>query len=570
MKGFLSLLLGLLVVLLALVGLRQAGELAELRAATEGLQRDRALKLASLARQLFHSQGLDPLEPYPLYEFAQGLGLRQALVLSPQGQVLNDTLRATPPEGFPPWLGEAFLRQALQGGMAYGVFPHQGMLLEAVAFPYQGNAVVLVLPGRRLPRPLLSQEGFFLLLTLALLLLVLSYGAFRFLRSYRRAMESPSETAFMAESFHAMLRQLKEKEAQLQALRQRAEDLSENILESVPSGVLSVDASLRITKLNSRAEELLELTRAEALGRPAPEVLQEPLARLLQEHESLHRQELPYRSPSGRRLWLGLSISPLRDAQGQPLGRTLVFTDLTELRALQEQAELRRRLWSLGEMAAGMAHELRNPLGVIAGYAQMLRGKLSPPLGQAAEAIQKEVQAMQGLINDFLSFARPQRPALAPTPLKELLGEVLRASVLRRQDIEVLFQAPRDLTVQADAAQLRRALANVISNALEAMPRGGRLSVSLSEAHGWASIRVSDTGPGIAPEALQRIFLPFFSTKDGGTGLGLAIAHSILQQHGGSIRVLSTGPEGSTFELRLPSGPQEAHHPQEEEGHKTQ
>nr|MDA8387825.1 ATP-binding protein [Nitrospiraceae bacterium] len=246
------------------------------------------------------------------------------------------------------------------------------------------------------------------------------------------------------------------------------------------------------------------------------------------------------------------------------------------------QAELRRRLSSLGEMAAGLAHELRNSMAVIAGYAKLLvradrpagdhPGGRSP--GQsgteqsrgwsggkkaAARAIGKEVSAMNSIINGFLSFANPATPALEAVSREGLLGilktcmnAVLAGDGARRISASLSSDAGRSV-IKADEILLKQAFMNLIQNAVQAMPGGGELAVRVEERQGQALISISDTGPGIPEEMRQRIFLPFYTTREGGTGLGLAVVHGIISSHSGSIE-LGKGPRetGSEFLIRLP------------------
>ncbi|MDA8171894.1 MAG: ATP-binding protein [Nitrospiraceae bacterium] len=395
----------------------------------------------------------------------------------------------------------------------------------------------------------------------------------------RAAPKKTSEVGFVVDTFQDLVTKLKDNERELVALRTRAEDraslienLSENILESVPSGVISFNEDLEITMVNSAAERIMGFKRREAVGKQHDNVLKGQIARFIEQKKTVERQELSYPLTPGRQLWLGFSITPLHDANGQRLGLILVFTDLTELKVLERQAELRRRLSSLGEMAAGLAHELRNSMAVIAGYAKMLakipgdqpqgdqsRGDQSPEVNSreagAARAIGKEVAAMNSIIDGFLSFANPVKPALDAVTGKDLLGLLKTCmSAALAGDTRIaasLSSGDGEFTMQADEILLKQAFMNLIQNAVQAMPEGGELDVRAEKKGAECLICISDTGPGIPEEMRQKIFLPFYTTKQSGTGLGLAIVHSIVQSHLGSIG-LETSAGGSRFLIRLP------------------
>lgn len=365
-----------------------------------------------------------------------------------------------------------------------------------------------------------------------------------------------SEVGFVVDTFHELVSALKEKEKELEALRRqaeeragKAEDYNENILQSVPSGVISLDGAWRVVKVNSSAERILERRAGEIMGRDCRELLgglgEEPV----------ERGEMQYMTGSGKRIWLGFSLTPLMDAGGRTIGRLLVFTDLTELKALESQAELRQRLSSLGEMAAGIAHELRNPMGVISGYVRLLSKKVDPSLSQTVEAITKEVSVMDRIVADFLSFARPRELSYAEVDLAALLKlciDNVTAGPYDQRQPQVALESEGPVRIKGDEVLLRQAFTNLLQNALEATGPEGRVSVGVALREGrQAVVTVSDTGHGIAEGIRDKVFLPFYTTKEKGTGLGLAIVHRIITSHGGSIDLESTA-QGTTFRIMLP------------------
>ncbi len=207
-----------------------------------------------------------------------------------------------------------------------------------------------------------------------------------------------SKVSFVVDTFHELVAKLKEKEKELELLRKKAEDkviaiegYNENILQSVPSGVISFDNELKITKINQSAEKILGINSMDTTGKFYNEVFKDPVKELIQSRKIIERQEISYITPQGRRIWLGLTLSPLKDSNGLPIGQILVFTDLTHLKAIESQIQLRDKLSSLGEISAGIAHELRNPMGVIAGYTKILLKKADDSLKPIINSISKEI-----------------------------------------------------------------------------------------------------------------------------------------------------------------------------------
>jgi two-component system sensor histidine kinase PilS (NtrC family) len=251
-----------------------------------------------------------------------------------------------------------------------------------------------------------------------------------------------SQVGFVVDTFHDLVSKLKEKEQELEDLRQKAEDrateiedYNENILQSVPSGVISFDRDMKITKVNSAAEKILEIDERSAFDKHYKAILKEPIVALLEDNKNVERGEISYLTPSGKRIWLGLTLSPLKNTEGEAIGQILVFTDLTHLKAFESQIALRDKFSSLGEISAGIAHELRNPMGVIAGYTKLLTRKINPPLKPTVDAISKEIIVMDRIISDFLSFAKLTEPDISRFVLKKLIANCLTAVLGNRKDI---------------------------------------------------------------------------------------------------------------------------------------
>jgi two-component system sensor histidine kinase PilS (NtrC family) len=258
----------------------------------------------------------------------------------------------------------------------------------------------------------------------------------------------------------------------------------------------------------------------------------------------------------------------MKDAEGNVIGRVVIFQDLTPVKLMEERVRIADRLAGVGELAAGLAHEIRNPLASIAGSSQMLRE--TPELQEDArmllDIIERESTRLNGLITDFLAYTGPSLRNVGPVNLADLIGEVVdavRAGEAREKGVEVEKMSLRNMFVDGDAEQLKQVLWNLVRNAVQATPPGGfvRLDLfpQLRHAEHYAVTTVSDTGKGIDPAITAKIFNPFFTTKEGGTGLGLAISQRIVQFHKGFIEARSQPGHGSIFSVFLPERRTNAH-----------
>jgi two-component system, NtrC family, sensor histidine kinase AtoS len=394
-------------------------------------------------------------------------------------------------------------------------------------------------------------------------------------RRYRRELglgegaqekERTEDLSFIINAFHDVNLQLKEKEKELQRLKalaeQRAETVAsrtENILQCVSNGVVTFDTAGTVTTMNRAAEEILGIAREQALGKTCRELFdQGDLCRLVQDalenRVTARRMEAALLRGQGR-IWLGFNTALLTDKDGSGLGVILSFSDLTDVKRLQEQVELKERLSALGEMSAGIAHELRNPMAVIAGYLKLL-AKQEDPKGRAIIAdIQTEISGMNRIIGDLLTFARPTALNRTAVDLRELVNGCLESALQARSEsaaVRTVVRVP-PATVWVDEVLMRQALGNILQNAADAMPDGGTLTVEAGGERGEAVV-ISDTGAGIPQENLKRIFLPFFTTREKGVGMGLALAHKIVTAHGGRIEVESREGAGTAFSVFLPQG----------------
>jgi PAS domain S-box-containing protein len=397
----------------------------------------------------------------------------------------------------------------------------------------------------------------FLLLAVFIALFLFRFAGILRKKSGSLTGRGETQVGFIVGTFHELVAKLKEKEKELENLRKKAEEradvvetYSEYILQSVPSGVISLDRDLIITKVNAAAERILGLKAQDAIGKCCGEIFREPLRGILEGKTSVQRGETHYASHSGKEVHIGITVTPLLNETKDPIGQLMVFTDLTELKALEAQAVLRDRLSSLGEMAAGMAHELRNPMAVIAGYTKMLSKKVDPSLLHVVDSVVAEVAVMDRIITDFLSFARPTELNVSSVDLDRLMRKCITSIAGDRKDIGVRFDSHAIPPVPGDEILLRQAFTNLIQNAVDSMPQGGELGFGFALEGNVLEITISDSGHGIPEQIHDKIFLPFYTTKDRGTGLGLAIVHKIVVSHRGSITVQSS-EKGTTFRVKL-------------------
>ena len=370
----------------------------------------------------------------------------------------------------------------------------------------------------------------------------------------------------LAEQLHLADQSLREKEQGLT----RLQAFHENIVRSISSGVFTADASGAVTSFNPAAREVTGYAVGQVLGRSWREIFNWHPNESSDEGPALAvpamtRFEVECKDANGNRLVLGMTVSPLHE-QDEPHGLVGVFKDLTQIRDLEE--EMRRKEWlaNLGEMSAGMAHEIRNPLGALAGAMQMLRKEAISDVTdrRLMDIAVREATRLDAIITEFLQYARPPALDLAEHNIDKILAETLdlvQHEARNRKRITIATSlAGGALSAQVDQNQMRQVFWNLATNAFDAMPEGGKLTITTGSRHIDAGgrkgdvveIAFQDTGEGIAPGNLDKIFLPFFTTKKEGSGLGLAAVHRIVDLHGGWIKVESQPPQGTRFVVCLP------------------
>ena len=341
-----------------------------------------------------------------------------------------------------------------------------------------------------------------------------------------------------------------------------------NVIESMTSGLVSLDAEGYVATVNAGARAILGLGSEDVDGVDVDEVVRvEPSAdrrevdrMLTGEKEAL---EIETRvMGKGASVPVALSASSLRDEEGKRAGTVLLFQDLREIEELKEAVERERHLASLGRLAAGVAHEIRNPLSALKGFAQFFRTKFKPGSEEErySDIMIEEVERLDRVVQELLDFARPVTPDRKPTPpnaiIEEALALVSEDAQFKRVKIDKkLLEDLPDVLV--DPMQMRQAVLNVLLNAIEAMSEGGTLTIEAAVADpadgpSAVTLSVTDTGVGMSAEEVGKLFEPFYTTKPSGTGLGMTVVSRVVEQNGGRIGVRSAPGEGTTFSLVLP------------------
>jgi len=337
---------------------------------------------------------------------------------------------------------------------------------------------------------------------------------------------------------------------------------SDTVVESMPIGLVAIDPQHRVVSINAVAGTILGVNGTTVSGKPAEDVLPPRLwdsLRSTEPRQEPQEKEVDCRVNERRTVSLEISTSLLADAAGNVQGRILLFKDLSEVKSLREEIARSKRLATVGRLAAGVAHEVRNPLSSIKGFATYFKERYRENTEdqQIAGIMIQEVDRLNRVVSQLLEFAKPISISKKPVSLNALIEASLKLVEPQARKKGVwMHSGPLidGLTVQIDPDKMKQVLLNLYLNALESMDANGRLGVDLfrNEKDGRIEIRVSDTGTGIAESDLSHIFDPYYTTKPSGTGLGLAIAHNIVQGHKGEIRVESRPGGGSTFTILLP------------------
>ena len=362
--------------------------------------------------------------------------------------------------------------------------------------------------------------------------------------------------AYLANKLASRMRQadvaLSDKSFELENLQV----LHEIIVHSISSGLVTTGLDGTIKLANPAALALLGRTEEEIAKLNVHELFFDKVP-----EANAGRREVRTRTPSGEEKMFGIGCSALLGTGGSIIGYIYTFTDLTEIRHLERELRLRDRLAAVGRLASGIAHEIRNPLSSIAGSVKVLSSiaALTQDQRELVGIVTRESERLNNIISDFLTYSRDRKMENTRVDLCQLLADTLTLLENRDSDIRIERQCSHTTAFAAgDGDKLKQVFWNLCTNALRAMPSGGTLTVALDEFDGQWRIRFRDTGPGISPQLIEKIFEPFQSEFEGGTGLGLAIVYRILQAHGAHITVRSEPGKGSEFTLLFRQAPEDS------------
>lgn len=358
------------------------------------------------------------------------------------------------------------------------------------------------------------------------------------------------------------------------ALEERAmqlisiQDYTQSILRSVTSGVLTVGPDASVATVNPSAERILGVNEEQIVARALGTLFKDDgglgsdVRKVLAGRIPRTVHDLTLTTAAGKVVHAQTSVSRMRDVGGRKLGAVVTIEDVSDIKSLTEQLIRADRLAAMGELTAGVAHEVRNPLGIIRASVQLMEDAecSGERVREAAEVIKQEIDRLDRVIKALLDFGRPAQPAMRPVAVRQVLEEVALFSrtFAGRGLVEIAEEYGEGVPeVMADPEQLKQVFVNLMSNAVQAMSDGGTLTIATGTDGGFVFIRFTDDGPGIPPQILGKVFDPFVSTRDEGTGLGLTIVHRIVDDHDGHIEVTSEQGAGTAFTVWLPALQQE-------------
>lgn len=379
------------------------------------------------------------------------------------------------------------------------------------------------------------------------------------------AVSARSDMQTLAEAFGLMTQTTQRMEEAYRLLETRVQELDRelaeknrqlaftsdylvHLLESMSDGVIAVDNEGNITRFNRAASAILGYTAEEVIDRPFNDVFR----RVFEAPRAPGAMEL--RSRSGRLVPVSERDSPIADNAQRRLGLVKTFQDLSELVALREQVRQIDRLAAIGEMAATVAHEIRNPLGGIRGFAAFLARDIpeEDPKRRLVDKIQQGAKSLEKVVNELLAYTRPVELELKPSGCAQIVQSTLGFVEYDPAKVTLEVETDSHLRVLADADKIRQVLLNVLLNAVQSIEGAGTVYINIRADEHQVCFQVRDTGCGMDESQREKAFSPFFTTKEKGTGLGLAICQKIIEGHGGSIALESTPGKGTTVSIHLP------------------
>lgn len=357
-------------------------------------------------------------------------------------------------------------------------------------------------------------------------------------------------SGYLSERFRTAGRELGESERSLRILR----NLHENIIQSLTSGVITLNLDGKIISANRTGLEILGISGEDKiLGKDLGQFM---TGLHLEDLVSKKREQMLYTTPDGSMVTLGFSSSDLKDTDDKTHGYIIIFQDLTEVKELEDRLRTSEKMALLGQLAAGLAHELRNPLSAISGAVEILSSDVKPTEDnlRLVRMASQEVERLNLLVEDFLILTMPIQKLTTLVDLGRIVNDTVEsfAKTIRRGNIEIINQVENGIYVQADSYRLKQAVWNLLLNSVDAMPIGGLIIIKSKTEENNVVIEISDEGKGIDENFISRIFDPFFTTKEVGTGLGLAIVQKVIEGYNGNINVVSSRGKGATFVITLP------------------
>lgn len=365
-------------------------------------------------------------------------------------------------------------------------------------------------------------------------------------------------TAFLASSVAEQLRTTKVSLSVTERDYRKLSGLHSSIVRSIPSGIITTDELDRISFVNEAGANALRTSPAELYGVPLGTIFPD-IKNGRSDRATISRRYVTTKELGGERVHMELTFSDLRGDDGRPKGRLVVFQDVTNLKKMEERVRVSQRQAAFVRIAAGMAHEIRNPLAALRGAAELLSVSSMESIGDQRlfHIIVREADRLNSLLSDFLVLVSPMEHVKSRVMLNDLVQDTITlfsTGLLSDRDVTIETLVSKGVEVEGDAAKLKQALWNLLANALEASTNGGVIRVVLEsdEAERQAVLAVQDSGGGVPPEIKDRIFEPFTTTKEGGTGLGLPLVLRIVEAHNGVIEFDSDPRRGTTFIVRLP------------------
>jgi len=333
------------------------------------------------------------------------------------------------------------------------------------------------------------------------------------------------------------------------------ENYTHNILSSIGSGVIALDKDMKIKSLNKSVYRIFQ-GRTDIKGFLKEQNLIEDIKLLLQGNEKPILKQIEITSPKDTVNYFNIGIYPLKNVRGIIEGAVILIDDVTEVKQLELQLRRGERLSAIGQLASGVAHEIRNPLAIIKTISQTIdKTSQDRELREGLEIINHEIERANRVIKGLLDFAKTSKSDFSVIKLQELMENliVITRTYGQNHGVDTIFNCKENIRVYGDKDKLKQAFINIIFNGIEAMDNGGVLEAGIERRDDWALIFFRDTGRGMDRQTIDRIFNPFFTTKDRGTGLGLSITHNIIEEHGGRIEVTSKKGQGTRFDIYLPA-----------------